>query len=305
MRDPRNELQSVIQQGKILLQDAERLAADAKTADPKVRLGVGALDALFDLPGAKRYATAAGKVLVHGGLGQRRSALISQSDQWYRQAIEHLRLVSLGRSNLSNAGNSSTLTRRLATAKKFKRMDTQIAHAIGVLETIAEEPLVYNTEIPEFLAQRRQERLEERRRVREARLLDLSSVSPGIELVRLEKREQLRAQFAGHPEVARMIEGALDSYSFSGADANRQALASCRSALELLVKEITREDEWRAGLRKLAEGARKKLVGDAYGFLSGYGSHAGGRPTKHDVALGIRMTIAACLWLIEQARQTF
>ena len=90
----------------------------------------------------------------------------------------------------------------------------------------------------------------------------------------------MRPCWRGHPEVARIIEGALDSYSFSGADANRQALASCRSALELLAKEITREDEWRVGLRKLAEGTREKLVGDAHGFLSGYGSHPGGRPTK-------------------------
>ena len=95
----------------------------------------------------------------------------------------------------------------------------------------------------------------------------------------------------------------MDSYSFSGADANRRALASCRSALELLAKEITREDEWRAGLTKLAEGTRKKLVGDAYAFLSGYGSHAGGKPSKHDVALGIRMTIAACIWLMEQGHR--
>src|SRR2546426_5189289 len=172
MRDPRNELQSMIQQGKMLLQEAERIAADARTADPRVQLGVGALDALFDLSGAKRYATAAGKVLVRGGLGQRRSALLAQSDQWYRQAIELLRLISHRRTNLSSAGNSSTLARRLAAAKQFKRMDTHIAHAIGVLESIAEEPLVYNAEIPEFLAQRKQETLEERRRVREARVLD-------------------------------------------------------------------------------------------------------------------------------------
>src|SRR5437667_1925521 len=106
MRDPRHELQAMIQQGRILLQQAERIAADARTADPKIRLGVGALDTLFNLSGAKRFATAAGKVLVHEGLGQRRPALLSQSDQWYRQAIENLRLVSLAQSNLSCAGNS-------------------------------------------------------------------------------------------------------------------------------------------------------------------------------------------------------
>src|SRR3989442_4184616 len=121
MRDPRNELQSMIQQGKMLLQEAERIAADAGTADPRVQLGVGALDVLFDLSGAKRYATAAGKVLVRGGLGQRRSALFAESDQWDRQAIQHLRLMALRRTNLSSPGNSVMLTRRVPAAEKVQR----------------------------------------------------------------------------------------------------------------------------------------------------------------------------------------
>ena len=75
-------------------------------------------------------------------------------------------------------------------------------------------------------------------------------------------------------------------------------MSSCRSALELLVKEVTGESEWRLGLVKIAEGTRRKLVSDTYGFLSGYGSHPGGAPTKRDVAYGIRMSLASCLWLV-------
>jgi hypothetical protein len=98
-----------------------------------------------------------------------------------------------------------------------------------------------------------------------------------------------------------MLEGALDTYSLGGKDANRQSLASCRSALELLVIEITGESNWRLGLARIVEGARKKLVSNTYGFLSGHGSHPGGTTSRRDAALGIRMTIAACLWLVEKA----
>lgn len=91
-----------------------------------------------------------------------------------------------------------------------------------------------------------------------------------------------------------MLEGALDAYSFGGKEASREALASCRSALELLVIETTGGTNWRQGLATVAQGSRKKLVSDTYGFLSGYGSHAGGATTRNDATFGIRMTIAAC-----------
>jgi hypothetical protein len=96
-----------------------------------------------------------------------------------------------------------------------------------------------------------------------------------------------------------MLEGALDAYSLGGKDANRQSLASCRSALELLVIEITGEANWRYGLARIVEGGRKKLVSETYAFLSSHGSHPGGNTSRKDAALGIRMGIATCLWLLE------
>jgi len=180
-------------------------------------------------------------------------------------------------------------------------LDTRIAHAVGELEAIAEEELVYNDDIPEFLKARRVRTLEERRRAREAKLLDLSSAMPGMESIELENREQLRTHFRGHDEIARMIEGALDASGSSGTDADRQALAWCRSAIEQAIFEATGERNFRAGLAKLATGTRRRTIGDTYGFLSGYGSHPGGKPTKKDVSYGIRMTIASCSWILENS----
>ncbi len=129
--------------------------------------------------------------------------------------------------------------------------------------------------------------------------MDVSTLALEADFVKLKSREELRQQLVGHPKVTNMIEGAIDAYSSKGADANRQSLASCRSALELLVKEVTGESQWREGLAHLVEGSRKKLISSTYGFLSGYGSHPGGNPIRKDVAYGIRMTIACCIWLLE------
>jgi hypothetical protein len=137
------------------------------------------------------------------------------------------------------------------------------------------------------------------RKAREAELLDLSDVLPGLESVMLQNREQLRMHFSGHPEVARMIEGALDAYNSAGADAFRQALASCRSALEQATFEATRERDFRTGRSSVAAGNRRRLIKDTYNFLSGYGSHPGGKATKKDVEYGIRMAIASCTWILE------
>ncbi len=302
MQDPRWELTPLVDRGKALLQEASSLAHDARTANPRVSAGVNLLDWVFDLSGYKRGATAAGRVLAWGNLSARSRALSASFDAWYQEVLGTLRRISIARSSITIRGNSGEIVRRVAKARTFKRLDTQMAKAVGALEAIAAEDLVYNTEIPELLASRRRDRRESRRRARETELLDLSDLAPGMELVRFTNREELRSRFARHPEVGRMVEGALDAHASSGADANRQALASCRSAVELLVREKTGERDWRAGLARLASGSRKRLVSDTYAFLSGYGSHPGGMPTKKDTAYGIRMTVASCLWLEEDER---
>ncbi len=142
---------------------------------------------------------------------------------------------------------------------------------------------------------------EERRRAKEAEILDLSDALPGMESVELKNRKQLRMHFSGHPEVAKMIEGALDAYVSSGADSNRQALASCRFAMEQAVADATGDRTFREGLARLASGTRRRVIGKTYDFLSGYGSHAGGMPTKKDVCYGIRMAIASCSWILDVA----
>lgn len=300
MRDPRADLRSLVERGQALQRDVETLVHEAKLLNPRLAMGRTVLR-LLDVD-ARRSLIALGRFFGAEGLANRWKSLLESFEEWYQEAVALVRTISLARKNLTVAGNSPVLAKRLARARKYKRLDTQITHAVGELQTLAEEELVYNDEIPELLAQRRKQALEERRRAKEANLLDLSDLLPGMESVKLGNREQLRTHFGGHPEVARMIEGALDAYSFPGADANRQALASCRSAIEQATFEATGERNFRAGLARIATGTRRKLIGNTYDFLSGYGSHPGGTLTKEDVAYGIRMAIASCSWILKHHR---
>ena len=298
MRDPKDELRPLVVRGKELQHEVAQITAEIRVANPKVSAGIGLADIVFDLRGYKRIATAAGRYLAWSGLFNRSRILSTSFEQWYNETISKLGTISVARKNITWRGNSAALVTRLAKARTYKRLDTQIGKAVGVLGAVAEDELVFNEDIHDLINRRRQEFQQARKRAEEERLLDLSDVAPGIDVVKLFNREQLRGQFSNHIEVGRMIEGALDAYAWHGVDANRQALSSCRSALELLVKEVTGESEWRLGLVKIAERTRRKLVSDTYGFLSGYGSHPGGAPTKRDVAYGIRMSLASCLWLV-------
>ena len=298
MRDSTIELRALIERATELRAEANAIAQDARMLNPRLAAGRTALR-ILDV-GGRRDLVSLGRLFGEGNLIARRNALIRSFEQWYGDANRFLRTVSVDRKGLTARGNSSTLTKRLARAKKYKRLDTRIGHAIGELESVLEDELVYNNEIPEFLVEQRRRTKEERRRFKEAEMLDLSKTLPGMESTKLENRERLREHFRGHPAVAQMIEGALDVFASTGADAKRQALASCRSALEQAVFEVTGTRRFREGLANLAAGTRRKLVGGTYDFLSGYGSHSGGTPAKKDVAYGIRMTIASCTWILDQ-----
>jgi len=265
----------------------EAISADALALNPKLGAG-NAILGLFGVEGRKGIL-AMGRYLGASGLASRTTSLKSTFGQWHSDVLDRLRRISTIRSKNRPSENSAVLARRFAKAKTFKRLDTQISRSVGELESILEEDLVYNEEIPMILRTRE-----------DKRLLDLSQLPLAERPQALADRNQLSSALAAHTRVSQMLEGAIDAYSLGGKDSNRQALASCRSALELLVTEITGQTNWRLGLASIGEGVRKKLVSDSYAFLSGYGSHPGGLTTKRDAAYGIRMTIAACLWLVEQ-----
>jgi len=244
-----------------------------------------------------------GKFQYIKNLRTRSTNLKQGFNQWFDETSSALRGMSIARRNLTTRGNSSALTRRFSRVKRLTRIDSRIAASVAELETILEEDLVFNEEIGELLQTRRREAKEARRKTREEELLDIPTSSPGLESLHFANRNQLMKAFGAHTEVATHLEGAIDAYFSGGADSFHQALSSCRMALELVVCEVSSKPDWRSGLATIVEGSRKKLISDLFGFLSGYGSHPGKTPKKHDAELGIRQTIATTLWLISHGEE--
>lgn len=301
MRDPKESIRALIQRGRWLQQET----ASIRQAVQGLPSGAGAarsLLALFGVP-RQRALVSLGKFQYGRNLQARYANLDRTFSQWFEDALSVLRGISIARRNLTTRGNSAVLSQRFSRAKRKARLDSRITASVGELETILEEDLVFNEDIKELLQNRRREALEERHKAREQQLLDIPAVPPGLDSLRFTNREQLREAFGPHKDAATFLEGAIDAHFSGGADAYGQALSSCRKGLELVVCEISSRPEWRSGLSRIAEGSRKKMVSDLYGFLSGYGSHSGGGPKKHDSELGIRQTIAITLWLISHAKE--
>src|SRR5437899_2430997 len=93
VQDPRRELRTLIDRGKVLIQEAEGIAHASKSLDPNVRLGVGVFDLAVGLEGRKRLATALGKTWLRGNLVQRYSSLTKNFDQWYTETVAALRRI--------------------------------------------------------------------------------------------------------------------------------------------------------------------------------------------------------------------
>lgn len=72
-----------------------------------------------------------------------------------------LRTVSIQKERMLEGGNSSLLLKKLATVENYAKLDTKVRKAINALAQIREEPLVYNSEIPKLLEEKKQRRHDE------------------------------------------------------------------------------------------------------------------------------------------------
>ena len=87
------------------------------------------------------------------------------------------------------------------------------------------------------------------------------------------------------------LRGAYERYLEGGTDAYRQAIDSCRNALENFFKKITGNEKWKEGLNEVIPSKTLiKLIREIYSYLSGYGTHSPKKRRKEDALLAIRLT---------------
>lgn len=294
MSEPSDVLRQLAARGRQIRASMIQNYETQKSIPERVATGVDMLDLFFDLSGYKRSAVRAGKALVQDSATQRQKHLEQEREDWTSQVKGNLRKISEVKRGLTGAGNSLRLAGRFMKTQRFVRPTTQLAHGIAFLEELSEKRVVWNEDIPEVLSKPGYPR---EKAMYETETQEL--IAPAII-----DSKSLASLLAGHPSELEAIRGAIAAHEAGTPDSGRQALNSCRNAIENLVKRLSGETNWARGLEKIAAGdTRRKTVRQAYSFLSAYGTHGIANPSRTDVELGIRMTVAVIQSILEWGRQ--
>ena len=290
MSEPSDILRQLAARGrKIRAEWIEQL--ESRRSIPKnVSLGVDVLDSFFDLSGYKRTASRVGRMLVEDTATQREKQLRQEFEDWATSVSTALRGISASRQRLPKKENSQLLVQRFIRTQGYARPETGLAHGVAFLEDLAEQHVVKNEDL-ENLAKVRSPSSSQVREKLVLTALDVLDVS---------EQQTLAVLRSAHPSAFEAIQGAMAVYTAGTPDSGRQALSSCRNALENLVRTLSGESDFSAGLRKLVgSDTRRKTVRQVYSFLSAYGTHGIASPSDTDVELGIRMTVSAVKSMVE------
>jgi len=92
-------------------------------------------------------------------------------------------------------------------------------------------------------------------------------------------------------------------YQTKTPDWGRQALNSCRNAIENLTRLLSGEGEWSVGLTKvISSDAGRKIVKVAHVFLSAKGTHGPDEPDLSTVEMGMSLTFVALRQILKQEK---
>lgn len=265
---------------------AQYLAAikAARLAPVKVNAGVDLAAFFFNLSGYKRTASRVGKLLAAGSAASAKADLQTKYESWSESTRSALREVTVAGRGVPRKPNSALLLVRFSRTQRFLRLETRLAHGIAYLETLAEERVVRNEDLR---AMRPTARWRPERRT-----------SPSIPA----EAGEVARMLANLPSEREAVEGAVQVYQAHSSDFGRQAMGSIRNALENLVKRLSGESDFSAGLQKLFPSeTRRRTIRQVHSFLSAYGPHGSNVPTDADVEMGFRLGFAAIRSLLTGA----
>jgi hypothetical protein len=288
--EPSDILRQLAARGRQIRASMMENTESRKSVSERVAGGVDVLDFFFDLSGYKRRARRVGKVLARDSMVRRQKELEEEYDNWVQEVRKNLGKMSQVKSSLTRRGNSAYLAKRFRKSQQYVKPTTRLAHGVMFLEDLSERRVVWNDDIPEVLPKpkRRKKRVAYEKRT--GKLIGPAGVD----------NELLVSLLSGHPSELEAIQGAIAVFNAGTPDSGRQALNSCRNAVENLVKRLSGETNWAIGLAKLVPSeTRRKTIRQVYSYLSAYGTHGIANPSKTDVELGIRMTVAAVQSILE------
>lgn len=291
-------IQSLIWEGRDLLTRME--AATPGPFAKKVGRDVGheivrGIFGEFGLPA--KWARPATQSLAKQSNRQQAMQWESSYSGWSSRVTQALERISVATAKVTTQGNSQDLVGRFGRTRSNAKIATRLRKGIQFLESLASAQLVFNGEIHELLKRRHVEKMAEKRRLAELKLLDIPELAPGIDALHFPNRAALHQQLSDFPEERAMIEGAIDAFLGDSQDRYRHAVTSARAALESLGRKITSEPDWKKAIERRSNKETAKMFNAAYQFLSSL-THPGRVPTKGAAELGVKQAISLAIWLI-------
>jgi len=204
------------------------------------------------------------------------------ADRWLDNNTNYLSQVSRLTSSITEKGNSATLIMKFNSARKAVKAETKISRGLKAIYELQSYDLVYNRDLKRIIEETR---------------LNSANASQYKSMV-----SDAKTLLKDYPNVLESLLGAIERIEKGGFDANTQCLSSCRNALVNLIKEISRKNDWKEGLKILVPSkTRKKTIKSTHIFLSAYGAH--GKDTKlEDAKSGLEQTMAAIRIILSQNR---
>jgi hypothetical protein len=296
VNDPRATIGQLLAQG----QQLEREAAQLMT--PKTRKAAGGLGRVAARAyGIPFVAQSFAGLIFDGKLRETEAQHEVRYRSWYETVLSVCARVSVATSSLRLSGNSAQVVRKLARANDGAKLLTRVRAVNRLLMRLTEDQLVFNADIPELLKQRQVAKWNEERERRELRYVDLSDLPDGFVSIKFPNSHALLSRLTAYPSVREIMEGAIHAASGDAPDGRRQALGSCRRALEALRKALTGGGDWREIVRRVADEDVGAFLRKLYSLLSAKGAHGTSRVSEADVELGMQQTFGALFWMIQHA----
>lgn len=215
-----------------------------------------------------------------------------------------VRQVSVRSRSLTARGNSTRLLAKFHRVRRATNPVTFLSTLALVLEELAAMDLLWNHEVASELESRKRVAEEERR----SRALLRAEAGRYVRRVRslnLYDTTAVRDALRDHSTVAESLAGAIDRLLRGGPDVERQALLSCRSAIERLAMDKTGISDGKTAVKTLlpSETDHKPVVA-VMNFLGGK-IHGGSSPTRADAEYGLKLTIATLEAMANRSRPGF
>jgi hypothetical protein len=294
---PKNEISSLIQRGQYIRGQANQ--AMSSFFHSKEASVLGDLVTTAIVPhGFKRTARTIGRTSQKQSKDFANAKWRQSGEQFLSECLSVVCQMSINSKTLTISGNSRQLCQKFNRVRRIMDAIKFIDATLVVLTEIQNQELIWNRDISQKLARRKE--MVQQERIEKAKLrAESKAIVRLAKTVNLFDRPSIVQTLRQYPAAQQSILGALDRLQAVDPDAERHCITSCRTSIESLCIALGQSGDWKAGMCKiLPSSTDQSQVKGVHHFLSGKGAHGGHVPTKKDAEYGLQLTVATLKFII-------